>query len=221
MYMEEYDMKICVCGWYYFDSIYRDLEEVNKTYPVFIVAHKPDPKLNGFEWKERENTGLEWGAYDWYLKNEWDGESDILFMHDDVRMRPIFSEYETVPVTQIFRAIEKLADEYDQVYIFRSLDEKKKNFGLHGRAFLATARLLRYLLDNHDGIWYDADNTGHTMGPTPEWCKHYNEADYRFRDVLIKIDTLETGMSLNNSIILPPFDCARRGKFEEERQYPI
>ena len=215
-------MKICVCGWYYMDSILRDLKEVNETYPVFIVAHRSSEALLGnFEYRLRENIGLEWGAYDSYLKNEWDGVSDVLFMHDDIRLRPTFSSYEAVPATQVFRAIENLAGEYDQVYIFRSLQEQKENFALHGRAFLATAKLLQYLLDNEDGIWFDADNTGHTMGPTPDWCKHYNEADYKFRDTLIKIDSLGTGMSVNNSIILPPFDCARRGKFEEERQYPI
>jgi len=214
-------MKICVCGWYYMDSIYRDFEEVNKTYPVFVVAHKEDEKLAGFDHYVRENTGLEWGAYDWYLKNEWDGESDVLFMHDDVRMRPTFCEYDTVPVIQVFKAVENLAKEYDQVYIFRSMQEKKENFGLHGRALLCSARFLQYLLDNEDGIWNDVDNTGHTMGPTPDWCKHYNEADYKFRDTLTKIDALETGMSLNNIVLISPFDCARRGKFEEERQYPI
>lgn len=219
--MREGEMKICVCGWYYMESIMRDLKEVNETYPVFIVAHQYDQKLEGFKWRERENIGLEWGAYDWYLKNQWDGKSDILFMHDDVRMRPTFDAYDSIPVTMIFGAIERLANEYDQVYIFRSQDERKENNKLHGRAFLATAKLLQYLLDNEGGIWNDVDNTGHTMGPTPEWCKHYNEADYKFRDTLLKIDSLGTGMSVNNSIILPSFDCARRGKFEEERQYPI
>jgi len=214
-------MKVCVCGWYYMESIYRDLKEVNETYPVFVVAHKADKILGDFDYQLRENVGLEWGAYDWYLKNEWDGVSDILFMHDDVRLRPTFSEYNTVPITKIFRSIEHLSAEYDQVYIFRTLQEKKENFGLHGRAFLASAKLLRHLLEQEDGIWYDANNTGHTMGPTPEWCEHYNEADYKFRDTLLKIDSLGTGMSVNNSVILPPFDCARRGKFEEERQYPI
>lgn len=205
-------MKICVCGWYYYDSIYQDLVLVNEAYPVFVVAHRDDMWLrkSGFNFFLRENRGLEWGAYDWYLKNAWDGESNVLYMHDDVRMRPVLKGFSTISPIKIFDAIAEL--EMDQAYIFKTERERLENYGIHGRAVFASARFNKQLLQD-GGFWYDHDNTGHTNGPTPSYCKHFNEADYRFFHYL---KGLNSGLLVDRPVILQSFDCARRGKFEDD-----
>jgi len=224
---------ICVCGWHYFDSVYDTLRSAHKKYPVFVVAHRDDELLHssGLPFYMRENVGLEWGAYDWYIKNQWDGKSDVLFMHDDVRIRPVIKEYEVVDPVCVFNTVARLGDTYDQAYIFKSKHEYNKNFFIHGRALFCNAKTIRILLDRNDGFWYDADNTGHTGGSTPDGCKHYNEADYRFWRFLSGLHgrgdetypweaeglVTKEGLMVNQAIIIPAFDCARRGRFEEER----
>ena len=100
-------MKICIVGWYFFESLYASLKEVNKKHEVTIISHKGwecSPEENGdskdlsltsdpeaveareflescgLNYKIIPNIGLEFGAYDYYLKNCWDKESDVLFI---------------------------------------------------------------------------------------------------------------------------------------------
>ena len=205
-------MNICVCGWYYLKPLYDILARVKEKFPVYVIAHREDDLLNDFYHLIEPNRGLEWGAYDTYLKHVWDGKSDVLFMHDDVRIRPVIQNYEIVAPEKIFSTIANFKQ--DQVYIFKSEKEAIDNYNIHGRALFCSAKFLHYLLE-HGGFWFDKDNTGHTQGPTPTTCMHFNEADYRFRDFLLTVNG-DGGLVVNQKIILPAFDCARRGKFADQ-----
>ena len=81
-------LKICVCGWHLekFDALYKVLWKLHheNDIPVHIVSNKDSRWLKVFDlpYSYRDNYGLEFGAYDYYLRNIWDGESDVLFTRD-------------------------------------------------------------------------------------------------------------------------------------------
>jgi hypothetical protein len=224
---ENHKMQICVCGWYFREDFYRTLRQARKKYPVMIISNgRIGPWLGGgdkvrtLSFCIRKNIGLEWGAYDDFIKHHWDRKSPVLFLHDDIRVRPVMRNNRLLHPTEVFDSIAKLP--FDQVYIFKSMQESIDNFRIHGRAFYCSARFLRYLLRYNDGFWFDENNTGHTQGPTPDHCLHFNEADYRFKHFLNRIPQ-KNKLTVGEYVILPALDCARRGRFEEEeaQQAPI
>jgi hypothetical protein len=198
-------MKICVCGWYWRYPFLTQLETVQSRYPVFIVSHKCDREIkqamNGLKipgdipFKAVPNVGLEWGAYDYYLKNIWDEESDVLFMHDDT----------LVDHPKFFDRAAELGQ--DQVFIFESEPQAVANQKMHGRCFKCSARFLAFMkqfechcpqsLDYvdrhhnlncvlpgtgpHTGFWFDPNNFGHNAGKPPVGVRHYNDGIYHFK----------------------------------------
>ena len=65
-------MKICVCGWYYRESFLGLLGDLAKEFSVTIIANRaglPLKYLGSVEYHVRENRGLEFGAYDKYIKD--------------------------------------------------------------------------------------------------------------------------------------------------------
>jgi len=206
-------MQICVCGWYYYHDLLDVLEKVEKegNHSVTIIAHRYDDILKKHNLKviERENVGVEYGAYDYFIKNEWDGKSNVLFMHDDVEINPILKNYEMLPLTTIFNSLAGI--DVDLGYIFNGAFDELRNFGIHGRGILMSPKFIQYLLDHNDGIWWDKGNTGHIAGPTPEHCEHFNEADYRLRTVWRDLQTNGTDMILGKAIHAPSFCADIRG----------
>jgi len=135
-------MKICVCGWYYNREFLKILSSVSARYIPTVVCHKnfnPDDSdgLSGIAFVNRENIGLEFGAYDYYIKNIWNGE-DVLFLHDDT----------TIASAGFF---DKVADAFslgvDQAFIFHDEAHGKANQHFHGRAMICSARFIRCMLD--------------------------------------------------------------------------
>jgi hypothetical protein len=234
-------MDICIVGWYFYDSCYSIMREINKTHNVSIISHKFEfDKLQslGIPYVTIENIGLEFGAYDYYLKNIWDKESDVLFMHDDVEITDI----------QVFDRIEKdmKSKNIDQSYIFTDIDEEKRNGGQHGRVIYMSAKLLNFMLnykfkteesidhvDTHhnigtllkgtgeySGFWYDPNNNGHTTGKPPIGVRHYNEMIYTFHRTMGRIRDRRYGnekMNVVNRSYYPEIHSGRRGKFKVER----
>lgn len=212
-------INICVCGWYYRPECLSVLDVVKKTYPVQIVANERNFNVQtSIPFEVRKNIGLEWGAYDYYLKNIWDGESDVLFMHDDIRFRPVIKEYQIVSPVKIFNSINKL--NHDQVYIFESLQKAEKNYFIHGRMLKCSARFLRRMLDDIGGFPYDPDNDGHIQGPTPKHCKPTNYGDYKLTDY-IKPISREATWKVGSYVIIPALECATRGRFDNEIEGPV
>jgi hypothetical protein len=100
-------------------------------------------------------VGLEFGAYQQYLAEYWDGHSDVLFMHDDT----------IVTDSGAFDQIAALSEKgIHQAYIFNNESEEIANQGKHGRAIWCSATFLKQLKAN-GGFPYDRDNTGTLTGP--------------------------------------------------------
>ena len=128
-------MKICVCGWYYQPRLLDVLREVNSRYPVTIIAHKEPPAaIPGLQVVTVPNRGLEFGAYDYYLKQHWGGDDSVLFMHDDVDVADAsaFDDLAAIP--------------HDQAFIFRDELEGRCNQTFHGRMFFCSAKFLRAIM---------------------------------------------------------------------------
>ena len=96
-------MNICVCGWYFADDWYGSLLRLHKKFLVHIVANRDDKflKLCELPYSLRENVGLEFGAYNHYLDNIWDGDS-VVFCHDDLKFTPIGQGFKIVSGEDIF-----------------------------------------------------------------------------------------------------------------------
>jgi len=91
-------IQFIVCGWWYdewdgkknqtefIDALY-ELKEENKDLDVMWTCHKKPPKIitEKFDYKEYENIGLEWGAYDKVLNDmDLDDDTFLFFIQDDM-----------------------------------------------------------------------------------------------------------------------------------------
>ena len=137
-------LQICVCGWYFYPSLYQTLRKLPVNFDPFVVANRPGD-THGIPFIVRENVGLEFGAYACFLQQYWDHASNVLFLHDDVELPYTFFDFvRTIP--------------FDQAYIFRNAQEYEQNIG-HGRAVYTTSAFLAQV-QKRGGIWYDQGNTG-------------------------------------------------------------
>lgn len=206
-------MQICVCGWYYYTDLLYVLDEViaEGEHEVMIVAHRYNSclKWHNIYFYVKDNIGVEYGAYNYFIHNFWDKESKVLFMHDDVVINPIMKDYKMLPRTTIFNSLANV--DVDLGYIFQGRFDELENFGIHGRGIMMSPRFIQHLLDNHKGIWFDKDNDGHISGPTPDHCYHFNEADYRLRGVWRNLQEEGTDMKVGVPIYAPSFSADIRG----------
>jgi hypothetical protein len=132
-------MQICIVGWYYFNDC---LIPFSKLTDVHIVAHRPGNHL-GIPTVLIDNIGLEFHCYDYFVKNIWDKKSDVMFCHDDIRIKdPSFID-------------DVKAVEGNMIMIWHSEVQKRQNYA-HGRMFKCSSN---YLNDN-GGFWYDENNLG-------------------------------------------------------------
>lgn len=129
-------MNICVVGWYLYEPLYLQLKMVSKGYSAMVVSHRTDKEYYGLPHVEIPNIGLEFGAYDYYLKNLWDASSDVLFMHDDIDLADT-SFFDTVAALK--------GSGTDQAFIFHDDQDAKNNQKFHGRAFYCSARFLQHM----------------------------------------------------------------------------
>lgn len=196
-------MQICICGWYFYEDFYGTLNSLRATIDIVIVANRPGNAF-GLPCILRENIGLEWGAYSYYLDNCWDGISSVLFMHDDTKADADF-----------FLSIQNTT--FDQAFIFRDEFEYKRSYS-HGRAFYASARFLK-VCRLYGGIYYDKGNRGfiapgYSWSVTPpEGCKDHNYAIREFTNLVKRIAEEYPDMSVNKQIYAPNICLGTRGKF--------
>jgi hypothetical protein len=209
-------VNICVCGWYgrEFDEFYMTLWKAQKNHKVYVMAKREDTF-----WKEMDlphsiipNTGLEWKAYDSYLYNAWKG-GDILFTHDDVRLLPIIQNNATVATERIFDELAQQIN-YDQAYMFRTRAEDVFCNGQHGRLLFISNALAKWLRDEEDGIWSDANNFGYTGGKKPEGpVKHYNAGTEAFYAQMVRAK--KAGFNVLNKVYVPAWRSGHRGKIKD------
>ncbi len=206
-------LDICVCGWYLdkYDDFYMSLHRLNGKYPVFVVSNRESDYLNNIDlpFAIRENTGLEWGAYNHFLMNVWKGENGVLFCHDDITLNPTAVEGAIHPPEYLFDRIAEL--KVDQAYIFGSRHEDVENYGKHGRMVYMGRDFLKRVKEA-GGFWYDAKNQGYTSGEDAELkekygCFGYNAGINCFHDQVAKL-----GGDVHRKVYIPSFSLARRGE---------
>jgi len=208
-------MNICVAGWYFkqFDDFYLALMRISYRYPVYVVANREDDylKIMGLPYCSRENTGLEWGAYNHYLMNIWDDESNVLFCHDDIILHPLGIDYEIHPGEKVFEKIAQLP--HDQAYIFQDRRQDAVNHSMHGRMIFMSPRLLEKFKDN-GGFWYDENNWGYITGDDEHLknkmdCYGYNAAILKFHH---GIKESYPELDIHNRVYMPNIEMMKRGK---------
>ena len=156
--------KICVVGWYFFPELYKFLYKYHKD-DVYIIAHRynkilDDLKLN---YTITENIGLEFGAYDYYIKNIWDKKSNVLFMHDDTK----------IVNKKIMNKVFKKCNTIDYSYILS--DDRKKSQGKSYRCFYLSRKVIKLFIKEFNGIWYDRYNRGYIMAEKKIYEKRYTK----------------------------------------------
>lgn len=169
------EVQICCSGWHFFDDIFEQIEE--SELDIHIVAHR------GNEWLEKEkikstvidNVGLEFGSYNYYLNNIWDKESDVIFMHDDIKIQ-----------------------HFDQ-FIAKNYSKFKKRKIDHGSVIPAkivrpgaqfcylSKRVIDTILEDYGGIWFDEENIGYTdwkSQPSHWHHRRVNDGAIKFRTMI-------------------------------------
>ena len=191
--MKKNKIKICVVGWHFFSDFYNKLDQ--SKYETYIVAHRYNKILDAIklEYSVIENIGLEFHAYDYYIKNIWDKKSNVIFMHDDIEIEDIKCLY------KIFKRCEK--ENIYQCYIF---GEKGK--GSHGRCIYMSKKFIEMIIKDYDGIWFDRENKECVDSKSSiknKWDKkRYNYGTYKFEKYSKKIGkkyNVNTCISINNS----------------------
>lgn len=195
-------MKICICGWYYQEEFYNELKK--SKYDITIISNKSEvPESISKMFNNiviRKNIGLEFGAYNHYVKNN-EVDDSILFLHDDT----------LITIEQI-NQIEESCRCLDQAYIFANYDEQKKNGGKHGRCIYMSAKFLNYLKTEHSGIPYDERNNGYNgTSKNPEGLD-YNESINRYHRLLGRIRDKKLGFKILYRIHIKDIKLGRRGK---------
>jgi hypothetical protein len=194
-------MQICVCGWYYTPELYQSLLSVCRRFDLVVVAHRPGETL-GLPSIVRENTGLDWGAFSHFLRQAWEGEADVLFLHDDTAVHGDFWD-------------DVLAIEHDQAFIFRDESEYEAAYS-HGRAHFASARFLR-LVQTAGGIWFDEGNRGFiAAGPSwsenpPPGCMDHNAGIRAYTEQAKSIGMAHPNLSVNQPVYSTNISLGRRG----------
>ncbi len=179
-------MNICVCGWYFFDGFMKALKMTK--FKVDIIAHRDPP--DGIECRVIPNTGLEWGVYDYYTKNVWDHNSNVLFCHDDIN----------VDDPDVFIDIARLQyKNLDCAFIFNNRADELEStgsapHGRHGRGMF----IKQWLLNRLGGFWFDENNLGTIKDPVPDGMHHVNMGMMIFWDRLQEISLAKTGAAYFN-----------------------
>jgi len=185
-------MNICVAGWHYGPGI-----DTLKAAGGFVVSHKPHPLADVVI----PNVGLEFGCYDWYLKNQV-LEHPVLFTHDDNE----FDEYALEDISKL---------EVDQAFLFSSEAEAKRNGYAHGRAIFCGTNFVRKLRDD-GGFWYDESSGGAPATTTAP--DYHNNGIQMFRAYLQGCDS---GMTVGGYRIIEGMKLSYRGGEEPAAPPPL
>ncbi len=182
-------MKICIAGWYFRPAFLRMVQ--CSGYDAFVIQHR-DGDTEGIPAKLYPNVGLEFGAYRQYVENHWDGESDVLFLHDDAE----------VSDTVAFRDIETLSLRgVDQAYIFQDEIHEYVNGGAHGRGIWIRGSVLKQLAQDFPA---DMSNTGMNVG------KEAQNGIFAFHRRIKDLTRNTTVIA-----IVPQFTFAHRGRLHD------
>ena len=193
--------QICVCGWYYPRGFYESLRAVSARFDIVVVANRRGDS-RGLTTIERENVGLDWGAYSFFLDHVWDARSNVLFLQDD-----------TMVFDRFWDEVDRIA--YDQAFIFRDETEFEQAYS-HGRAHFASARFLA-LIAARGGIWSDSENRGfiapgHSWTTTPPpGCLDHNAGIRAYTGLVKRIGAENPDLLVNRQIYSEHVRLGHRG----------
>lgn len=184
-------MNICVAGWYF----YAPLINVLRDRLYYIIAHREPDKAIG-NCTVIPNVGLEFGCYDYYLKQMWAG-GDALFIHDDTCFTP-----RTLDVVAALTC--------DQAFLFGSEADAKANGGAHGRVVFCSERFLTQL-KRDGGFWFnEGAPTPNTIPATSADAPDYHNAAIQvFQKYCHK---QAVAMKTNQIVIVPELITGYRGR---------
>jgi hypothetical protein len=186
-------VNICAVGWYFHPPLLVTLSA--SKYPWFMVCHKAPPvALENFT--VIPNVGLEFGAYQFYLENQWQG-GPVLFMHDD-------NEVTEAALDSIS------AMTVDQAFLFSSQAEAEANGKAHGRAIFCSEKFLEQLKAD-GGFWYDE----RPCDGKPIPATTAGEPDYHNSGIQVfraYLESLPKEFSVNHVAIVPGLKTGYRGR---------
>lgn len=201
-------MNICVCGWHFLPSFYKELKDCGR--PAMVVAHRTsgDVVPQSIPIRPRLNIGLEFGAYNHYLMNEWPEDCSVVFIHDDIEFDKPFS--------WILDNIEGYAQEHDidHFWIFGCEEEAIWNQGEHGRMFWMSERLLDWW-KHQGGFFFDRFNGGDTKCEPDQKRMHYN-AGVRINSFIMRGVNLNTNHVVYVQGLKPMYRGSRDRPWEEK-----
>jgi hypothetical protein len=190
-------MNVCVAGWYFHAPLIKVLASLK--HPVVMVMHRYNcaPESAGLRWFHIPNVGLEFGCYDWYLKNEWPSGS-ALFLHDDNE------------ITEA--ALDAIASmTVDQAFLFSSEADAAANGRAHGRAIFCSEKFLARLKAD-GGFWFsETACDGKPIPATTAGEPDYHNAGIQvFRAYLESL--LKGEFSVGHVAIVPGLKTGYRGR---------
>ena len=194
-------LQICVVGWHFRREFYESLRTVAGRFDIVVVANRAGDS-RGLRTVERENTGLDWGAFSYFLDHEWKPGASVLFLHDDTEAGDAF----WLDVEQI---------DYDQAFIFRDPGEFEHAYS-HGRAHFASARFLT-LVGDRGGIWFDSGNrgfvaTGYSWSePPPPACLDHNAGARAYTELVKEIAAERPELVVDRQVYSGHVRLGRRG----------
>lgn len=191
-------MNICICGWYYNNDF---IDMMSASLPlmhnIIVIGHR-DGDSGNLQKIIIPNIGLEFGAYDFYLKNVWSG-GDTLFLHDDTEFDfPAWNKVNLLP--QLF----------DQVFIHENGIAELANGFAHGRAFFCSERFLKRL-GKDGGFWYSREPVEIENEISKEEKPH-NKGIKAFLEYCLKIKA-KTGWAVAQVANIPEIRTGWRGRF--------
>ncbi len=184
-------MKICIAGWYFRPNFLKAIY-YNK-YEAFVIKHR-EGDTQGIPSELYPNKGLEFGAYRQYVEKHWDGESDVLFLHDDTE----FWECADTALEDV-ESLGQMGVEH--AYIFPDEMHEFVNGGCHGRGMWISGATLQKLAADFPA---DMNNEGVTSGL---------EAQNGILQFHQKI--LTVGRNTGVIAIVPQFIFAHRGRIHD------
>ena len=187
-------LNLALCGWYFHPPLLATLAA--SKHPWFAVCHKAPPvALEHFI--VIPNVGLEFGAYQFYLENHWQG-GPVLLLHDDLEITEAALD-----------AISKM--DVDQAFLFSSPADAEANGKAHGRAMFCSEKFLTRLKAD-GGFWYSEEPCdGAPIPPTTADAPDFHNAAIQvFRAYLESLPQDE--FAVNRVAIVPGLKTGYRGR---------
>jgi hypothetical protein len=203
------EVQICCSGWHFFDDILEQIEE--SELDIHIVAHQDHEWLKKEKIKSTviDNVGLEYGSYNYYLNNIWDKESDVIFMHDDIKIQH-FDKF----IAKNYSKFKKRRIDHGSVTPARIVRP--------GAQFCyLSKRVVDAIQKDYGGIWFDEENVGYTdwkSQPSHWHIRRVQEGGVRFRTMIEDIGK-EYNFLVFTDVIDSDVTFYSRGKDEIKARY--